>query len=312
MTTSPYERLRAAVERARAAHEACFCNKACIERSAWVGCFYCLRRQPASNIVEYVQDDQAALCPHCGIDSVIGDASGYPVGDHTFLREMNEQWFGRTAPFHKGPTLRRLSGASAYEFCDECGHKSADVAVFNVEVAGSCENYDGTHSVCERCLRRALMLFDTTPAASELVAAVALVWSGGNLLTVWNKRYHGRSLPGGKVEEGETPFEGLKRELFEETHLHVRTATLIYRGPHDVKIEAGRGSVVYLYFVDVEGRTPPGRVVPVPEDPAYPCAWQTREAYLAESPFAEFYKKAFADIEARIERKELPPWVLGK
>jgi hypothetical protein len=33
-----------------------------------------------------------ALCPHCGIDSVIGDASGYEISP-TFLARMHEAWF---------------------------------------------------------------------------------------------------------------------------------------------------------------------------------------------------------------------------
>ena len=33
-----------------------------------------------------------ALCPKCGIDSVIGSASGFPI-EHTFLLKMREFWF---------------------------------------------------------------------------------------------------------------------------------------------------------------------------------------------------------------------------
>ncbi len=34
-----------------------------------------------------------ALCPSCRIDSVIGDAAGFPV-TKDFLRAMNRHWFG--------------------------------------------------------------------------------------------------------------------------------------------------------------------------------------------------------------------------
>jgi len=33
-----------------------------------------------------------AVCPHCRIDSVIGDASGYPI-TVDFLKKMKEYWF---------------------------------------------------------------------------------------------------------------------------------------------------------------------------------------------------------------------------
>ena len=36
-----------------------------------------------------------ALCPHCGSESVIGDASGYRLDVH-FLGRMNEAWHQRT------------------------------------------------------------------------------------------------------------------------------------------------------------------------------------------------------------------------
>ncbi len=35
---------------------------------------------------------QTALCPHCGIDSVIGSSSGFPMTVE-FLKEMNVYWF---------------------------------------------------------------------------------------------------------------------------------------------------------------------------------------------------------------------------
>ena len=51
---------------------------------------YCFK--PA-DILEWTDDDQTALCPNCGIDSVIGDKSGYPVTDLDFLKQMHTYWF---------------------------------------------------------------------------------------------------------------------------------------------------------------------------------------------------------------------------
>jgi len=33
------------------------------------------------------------MCPECGIDSVIGDASGFPIADEAFLKRMHSIWF---------------------------------------------------------------------------------------------------------------------------------------------------------------------------------------------------------------------------
>jgi hypothetical protein len=58
------------------------------------GCFYCLSTFNPGEIKDWLQDNggQTALCPHCGIDSVIGSASGYPIllG---FLQSMQSHWF---------------------------------------------------------------------------------------------------------------------------------------------------------------------------------------------------------------------------
>ena len=58
------------------------------------GCFFCESVFAPSAIEEWIdEDDGTALCPKCGIDSVIGDASGEPVTDKAFLAEMRAYWF---------------------------------------------------------------------------------------------------------------------------------------------------------------------------------------------------------------------------
>ena len=68
-------------------------HRAEVEASEAAGCFYCCEVFSPSEIAIWVDNDDCALCPRCGIDSVIGDTSGFPVADKTFLREMNEFWF---------------------------------------------------------------------------------------------------------------------------------------------------------------------------------------------------------------------------
>ena len=63
-----------------------------IEASKSCGCFYCLRTFPREEIKSWIRDEGTALCPHCGIDSVIGDASGYEVSK-PFLSQMHSAWF---------------------------------------------------------------------------------------------------------------------------------------------------------------------------------------------------------------------------
>jgi hypothetical protein len=63
-----------------------------IEASTSCGCFYCLRTFQREQIKSWIRDEGTALCPYCGIDSVIGDASGYEISA-TALARMHEAWF---------------------------------------------------------------------------------------------------------------------------------------------------------------------------------------------------------------------------
>ena len=77
----------------RVAHKKCINHRAEIERSQLCGCFYCRETFGPDRIVDWVDKDSTALCPECGIDSVIGDASGVQV-TKSFLEEMHAAWFG--------------------------------------------------------------------------------------------------------------------------------------------------------------------------------------------------------------------------
>jgi predicted nucleotidyltransferase len=76
-----------------AAHDHSLRNREELRRSELCGCFCCCRVFPAEGIHEWVgRTGEEALCPHCGIDSVIGSASGFPITAE-FLGRMREYWF---------------------------------------------------------------------------------------------------------------------------------------------------------------------------------------------------------------------------
>ncbi len=65
-----------------------------LEQSDVCGCFYCCQTFTSTRIEEWLEEGAGtALCPHCGIDSVIGSASGYPAREKAFLLAMHEHWF---------------------------------------------------------------------------------------------------------------------------------------------------------------------------------------------------------------------------
>lgn len=75
------------------AHEHSSNHRAELEASGTAGCFYCCQSYSPSLVVEWIDDETTAMCPKCGIDSVIGDASGYPVASRDFLEQMKAVWF---------------------------------------------------------------------------------------------------------------------------------------------------------------------------------------------------------------------------
>jgi hypothetical protein len=74
------------------AHRHCSNHRAEVMSSSKCGCFYCEKTFQPAEIVEWVDDGKTAVCPKCGIDSVIGSASGFPL-TQAFLNEMNGYWF---------------------------------------------------------------------------------------------------------------------------------------------------------------------------------------------------------------------------
>lgn len=76
----------------RAAHERTTHHRDEVLQSETCGCFHCLKVFPPSKIVRWIHDGATALCPRCGVDAVIGSASGYDL-QGTFLRQMQHYWF---------------------------------------------------------------------------------------------------------------------------------------------------------------------------------------------------------------------------
>jgi uncharacterized Zn-finger protein len=63
------------------------------------GCFYCKTIFESKEIIEFIDwmDEESdkvgfALCPYCGIDSVIGEYAGYQINE-VFMNKMYNLWF---------------------------------------------------------------------------------------------------------------------------------------------------------------------------------------------------------------------------
>jgi hypothetical protein len=82
-----------------AAHQHVNNNRIELSQSEKCGCFFCLNVFSPQEIFEWVdgltEEDEVgttALCPKCGIDAVIGAASGLALTED-FLQAMRRYWF---------------------------------------------------------------------------------------------------------------------------------------------------------------------------------------------------------------------------
>ena len=71
-------------------------HRASIKPGTLCGCFCCKKVfDPAEHpIKEWIDGGATALCPICGIDSVISSADLPEAIEPAFLQRMNERWFG--------------------------------------------------------------------------------------------------------------------------------------------------------------------------------------------------------------------------
>jgi hypothetical protein len=91
-TTKPAETKPAELELV-AAHKHASKHRVELEASTRCGCFFCFRTFPPTSIKAWIDASQTALCPACGVDSVIGSASSHRLDD-AFLRKMHGHFFG--------------------------------------------------------------------------------------------------------------------------------------------------------------------------------------------------------------------------
>jgi hypothetical protein len=73
-------------------HELSNDNREKLSQANVCGCFYCLRIFDPKEIVWEPTEDDTAMCPYCGIDSVIAGSKGLPITKE-LLQKMRQFWF---------------------------------------------------------------------------------------------------------------------------------------------------------------------------------------------------------------------------
>lgn len=80
------------------AHTFCSNNMPMLKKDKLCGCFFCLEIFDPAQISDFIEADNdcdglgTAICPYCGIDSVISESSGFPISTE-FLNRMHQRWF---------------------------------------------------------------------------------------------------------------------------------------------------------------------------------------------------------------------------
>ncbi|WP_104990366.1 hypothetical protein [Deinococcus sp. NW-56] len=78
--------------RVRYVHGFCTNHRKAVLASERCGCFYCERFFNPSEITEWIDEEQTALCPLCDIDAVLPESKTYTLDSH-LLAAMHEAWF---------------------------------------------------------------------------------------------------------------------------------------------------------------------------------------------------------------------------
>lgn len=138
----------------------------------------------------------------------------------------------------------------------------------------------------------------STSMTNTNCAAVSWITRDGKVLCVWNKRYNGWSLPGGKVEPGEDIVAAQARELLEETGLRTIAAVPVYNAETAVSVGPNRGRWVHVFRVEAEGE-------PREVEAGCPVKWMTWAEFLSVTPFKEFYSKMLDAVAAELFMKLL-------
>lgn len=66
-------------------------NEESIRASTVCACYYCIKRFSTSEVYEFTIG-RSAICPHCGIDCLVGDSTGAYLSIE-LLEIMHHQWF---------------------------------------------------------------------------------------------------------------------------------------------------------------------------------------------------------------------------
>ncbi len=73
------------------AHRMSYRNRPMLEGTGRAACFGCLAEVQTARVTEYVDAGQTALCPHCGLDTLLPMSESDSL-DSSLLTALNERY----------------------------------------------------------------------------------------------------------------------------------------------------------------------------------------------------------------------------
>jgi len=175
--------------------------------------------------------------------------------------------------------ILRLSGGTT--LCDLAWQEVRD----SDEVTVLLGNADkATCGICREVAQRVPQskIFDQEGADKRLGLVDICVRrrSDGKFLAVTNRKYSGWTLPGGKIDPGESPAQAAVRELREETGLRVHIEQLRGNGDYFEHVWRDMPVRCYAFYVDWSAVRDQE---PIPEEEGTQVLWVTRDDLLNPS-----------------------------
>jgi hypothetical protein len=79
-------------------------HRPAIESASRCGCFYCQHTFAPVEILDWVDSGSTALCPRCGVDSVVPESAQFQLTPE-LLKDMRAYWFERSVSVPNRPKV---------------------------------------------------------------------------------------------------------------------------------------------------------------------------------------------------------------
>ncbi len=168
-------------------HKFAMCNRGDLEKAELCGCFYCRNIYRPSEIKQWMKEHtpdgsprpDTAICPYCGIDSVIAERDDLKITPK-LLMDMYNRWFEESKPEFEHDVLpKNIADKLRADFIEK--HTDSSFPFFN-SVLEMTEHSDGL------CYSGYIWEVIRTPRVIERSEAITILRTKGEVFVMWDIR----------------------------------------------------------------------------------------------------------------------------